>query len=239
MAAFLKAKERDNWASADGTSPIVTLSRQRGSRGDPIAKRTAEILTELSHGHQPWVVLDRNIADHVIEDHHLPKRITRFLSEEETTSIEDRIEGMLGINIPHGVVMNKMTQTIVHLARLGNVVFVGNASHVITAKFPRAAHIRIIGSFDRRMERVMEEMNCSRKEAAAEVKKVDERRHHFVATNFHVDLDDPTRYDLVINTDRVTVEEASQIIARLVSWPNFREMEARKLSELRHNVLRA
>jgi cytidylate kinase len=236
MATFLKAKDRANWPS-DGTSPIVTVARQIGSEGESIAKRIAEILTEQSKGLQPWIIVDKNIADHVIEDHHLPQRISRFLSEEETTSIEDHIEGMLGINVPHATVMDKMTKTIVRIARMGHVVFVGRAAHVITAQFPRAVHVRIIGSFERRVERVMKEMDCPRHEAANEVRKVDDHRRSFVSKNFHSDLDDPTRFDLVINTDRVAVDEAAQMVAHLVSSPHFRDTEARQLSDLRHEVL--
>jgi len=236
MATFLKAKERANWPS-DGTSPIVTVARQIGSQGELIAKRIAEILTEQSRGLEPWIIVDKNIADHVIEDHHLPPRISRFLSEEETTSIEDHIEGMLGINVPHATVMDKMTQTIVRIARMGHVVFVGRAAHVITARFPRAVHIRVVGSFERRVERIMKEMDCPRHDAESEVRRVDERRDSFVAKNFHSALDDPTRFDLIINTDRVAVEEAARMVAHLVSSPHFRDIEARQLSELRHEVL--
>jgi cytidylate kinase len=84
---------------------------------------------------------------------------------------------------------------------------------------------------------VAERNPCSRDEAAAEVRKVDNQRRHFVSTYFHSDLDDATRYDLVFNTDRVSVEESARLIAQLVSSPDFREKEARKLVELRHHVL--
>src|ERR1700722_15295886 len=41
VAAFLKAKEAEKWA-ADGTNPIVTISRQVGALGEEIALRTSE-----------------------------------------------------------------------------------------------------------------------------------------------------------------------------------------------------
>ncbi len=236
VAAFLEAKEREKW-TANGTSPIVTISRQRGTEGEAIAFRASEILTEMSHGKHPWVVVDKSIAERVIEDHHLPNRIKGFFSGEQTLSIEEHIEGILGISVPGATMIENMTRTIVRLARIGHVIFVGRGAHVITAKFPRAAHIRIIGSFDRRVERVAESKQCSRDEAAAEVKKVDDQRRQFVSTYFNSNLDDPTRYDMVFNTDRISVDEAARLIAQLVSSPDFREKEAKKLVELRHHVL--
>ena len=236
VAAFIKAKQQEHWPS-DGTSPIVTISRQCGAGGGEIALRTAEILTHLSHGKQPWMVVDKDIAQRIIEDHHLPKQIARYLTEEQTMSIEEHVEGILGISVSGPALLQKMTTTMVHLARMGHVILVGRAANVITAKFPRAVHVRIIGSFDRRVERIMELEKCSWEEAATKVKTVDENRRRFVATCFHAKIDDVSGYDMAFNTDRVSVEEAARMIAHLVSSPDFRSKEAGKLSELRHLVL--
>lgn len=236
VAAFLKAKERDNW-TADGTSPIVTISRQRGAAGQEIAFRASEILTEMSQGREPWVVIDKNIAERVIEDHHLPNRIKCFFSEEQTLSIEEHIEGILGISVPSSTMIENMTRTVIRLARIGHVIFVGRAAHLITVKFPRAAHVRVFGSFERRVERVAEKKQCSWDEADQEVRRIDEQRRNFVSTHFHSDLDDPSHYDLLFNTDRISVEESARLIAHLVSSPDFRVKQATHLQELRHQVL--
>ena len=235
VAAFLKAQ--DQGASADGTNPIVTISRQHGTPSELIAVRTAEILTEMSHGQHPWIAVNKDIAERVISDHHLPRQTAHFLTGEHTVSIEDYVEGLLGISVSREKVVEKMVQTLIHLARLGHVVFVGRAAHVVTARFPRAAHIRLIGSFERRVERVMESNGCSRDEAAYEIREVDEKRRTFTAKHFGVDLDDPTHFDLIFNTDRMSAEEAARLIAHLVASPDFRKKEASQLVELRHQVL--
>lgn len=236
IAGFLEANERENW-KADGTNPVVTISRQTGADGGAIALRTVELLTAMSHGKHPWIVVDKNIAEAVIEDHHLPNRIKRFFTDEQTLSIEEHIEGILGISVPGKTMIENMTQTIVRLARIGHVVFVGRAACLITAKFPRAVHVRIIGSFDRRVERVAESKHCSWDAAAAEVRHGDEQRSHFISHYFHADANDPTHYDMTFNTDRVSAEEAAHLIAHMVSSPDFRLEKARQLMDLRHQVL--
>ena len=236
MAGFLEAKEREQW-KADGTNPLVTVSRQASAGGEEIAFRAAEILTEMTLGRHPWIVVDKNLAESVIADHHLPKRIARFFSDEQTLSIEEHIEGILGISVPGATMIQKMTDTVIRLARIGHVIFVGRAARVITAKFPRAAHVRVIGSFDRRVERLAESNPCSWDEAATEVRKLDEQRRHFISHYFHSDVDDPSHYDLIFNTDRVSVEESARLIAHLVSSPGFRDKKARILTDLRQQVL--
>lgn len=236
IAAFLKARELDNWTT-DGTNPITTISRQVGAMGEEIAYRAGEILTEMSDDGHPWVVVDKDLGERVIENHHLPKRISRFFSGEQVLSIEEHIEGIFGISVPSSTMIEKMKQTVVQLARIGRVILVGRAAHLITAQFPRAVHLRVIGSFDRRVERVAESKRCSRDEAAREVRMIDYQRRHFVSTYFHSDLDSAEHYDMVFNTDRVSVEEAALVISKLVSSPDFRELGAMKLRELRHQVL--
>lgn len=236
VATYLNAKQRDNWV-ADGTSPLVTISRQRGAEGSAIGARTAELLTEMNQDAHPWIVVDKDLAQHVIEDHHLPKRISSFFTDEQTLSIEQHLEGILGISVSSATMVEKMTRTMVRLARLGHIVFVGRAAHVIAAKFPRAVHVRIIGSFDRRVQRVAESKQCSWDRAVEEVRLIDKQRKHFVSTCFHSDLDDAEQYDMVLNTDRMSVEEGARVIAQLVNSPHFREEEARRLRELRRQVL--
>jgi len=133
--------------------------------------------------------------------------------------------------------IKSLIRTIVQLARLGHVILVGRAAHIITAKFPRAAHVRFIGSFDRRVERIAERNRCTRSEAATEIKTVEAHRRHFVSTYFHSDLEDNSRYDLILNTDRLSIEDCARLIAQLVSNSRFREEEVDKLKKLRHQVL--
>ncbi|HUB68419.1 MAG TPA: cytidylate kinase-like family protein [Candidatus Methylacidiphilales bacterium] len=236
VAAFLKAKEEENWPT-DGTSPIITLSRHYGAEGEEIALRTCEILTNMTDGKRPWVVVDKDIAARIIESHHLPKRLARFFSGEQVMSIEEHVEAIVGISMPGESLLEKMTAMIVHLARVGHVVLVGRGAHLITAKFPRAVHVRVIGSLRRRVERISQQEKCSSEEASDKIKTTDENRRRFLATNFQSDVEDPLKYDLIFNTDRISVEEASRLIAHLVSSPNFRDEQAGKLSELRQHVL--
>ena len=236
VAAFLKAKELDNWV-ADGTNPFVTISRQMGSMGEEIAYRASEILTEMSCGEHPWIVVDKDLGERVIEDHHLPKQISRFFSGEQVLSLEEHLEGIFGISVPDTTMIEKMTRTVIQLARIGQVIFVGRAACAITSGFPRAAHFRVIGSFDRRVERIAESRQCSRHEAAAEVRRIDHQRDQFGSTYFRCNLDDAKHYDLILNTDRLSVEEGAFAIANLVSSPDFRKSAAVRYQELRHLVL--
>ena len=236
IAAFLEAMEKSDWM-ADGTNPLVTVSRQMGAQGEEIAARAAEILTASSHGKHPWILVDKDIAERVMEHHHLPDRIKSFFTEEQAQSIEEHLHGLLGFSTSSATMIANMTETMIRLARIGHVIFVGRGANAVTAKFPRAVHVRVVGSLERRVERVARQQGLSKREAEAEVRRIDHDRNHFIATYFHRELSDPCHYDIIFNTDRVSVEEAAELLAHLVTSPHFREPEAGKLRELRHQVL--
>jgi len=218
LIAYLKAQEY----SAEGPpalkipQPIITISRQRGANGKLIAREMADFLTKQSRGNQPWVVVDKSLAQRVMEDHHLTQRISHFLTEEQTESIGDRVEEILGLQPSRWTMVAHMAQTMMRLAEIGRVIFVGRAANIVTAHLPQACHIRIIGSVECRVQRVMESSNLSQEEAQAQVRKADYNRAHFVSSYFRVNVDDPLHYDLTINTDRISVEKAIHLIIQLL-----------------------
>jgi cytidylate kinase len=200
--------------------PVITLSRQRGAQGSLIAHKTAEFLNRKSLDKRPWIVLDRSLAQLVADDHHLSQQISDFLTDEQKASIRDRVEQLVGLQPSRWTVVEKMTQTIMRLAEMGRVIFVGRAANIVTAHLPQVCHVRIVGSMDRRVQRVAESMKLSPKEAHALVCKADADRADFVSRYFHVDVSDPTLYDLTINSDGVSVGKAALLIVQLLPKPD-------------------
>ena len=106
------------------------------------------------------------------------------------------------------------SNTILHLARLGNAILVGRGSNVIAAKIPEAVHVRLVAPLKQRIDHVGEFFQLTPKKAAEYVRKKDRARRRYLKRYFNVAIDDPLNYDLVINTGRVSFEEAARIIAK-------------------------
>jgi len=76
----------------------VTISRQSGSGGHAVASRLAEYLQARETGGRcPWTVFDRNLVEKVLEDHHLPKRLARFMPEDRISEISDTMDELFGL----------------------------------------------------------------------------------------------------------------------------------------------
>jgi cytidylate kinase len=207
------------WHPEDAGShlPAVTLSRQTGSGGHIVAEELANFLQAFSPpGIAPWTVFDRNLVEKILEDHHLPGRLARFMPEDRISEISDTMEEMFGLHPSSWNLVHKATETVLRLAELGHVILVGRGAQVITRKLPYVFHVRLVGSLSRRIAHIQEIEHLSLKAARELVLAEDQGRRRYLKKYFGKDIDDPLLYHLVVNTDRMTYEGAAHLIGEAV-----------------------
>jgi hypothetical protein len=210
--AQAKGKERPL-----GERPVVTLSRQAGAGGVSVADAVAAYLSSKSpRGAVPWTVFDRNLVEKVLEEHGLPKDVGQFMPEDEHSLLNDAVEDILGLHPSRWRLVHNTTQTVLRLARLGHCVLVGRGAPVVTAHLPLAFHVRLVGSMEARVAHLQAYLNVSARKARGVVEEEDAGRARYMKKYFKRDIDDPTLYHLVLNTDRIPYEEASRIVGDAV-----------------------
>ena len=69
-----------------------------------------------------WTVFDRNLVEKVLEDHNLPPPWARFMPENWASEIEDIIDELFGLHSPTWILIRQTAETILRLAKLGNVI---------------------------------------------------------------------------------------------------------------------
>lgn len=196
--------------------PVITITRQTGSGGNLVANKLSEYLQNRVPTHCSWAVFDQNIVEKVLEDHDLPKEMARYMPEDKRSFINDMIEELFGLHPSSWDLVRQTAETILHLAQAGNVILVGRAANVVTSRMPNTFHVRLVGSFEERVKRVMTIGKMSQKEAEQYVKKEDEARVKYLKHYFNKDPNDPLLYHLTINTDRIPPEEAAVVIGEAV-----------------------
>jgi cytidylate kinase len=152
----------------------------------------------------------------VLEDHHLPGRLAQFMPEDRVTDLSDTMDELFGLHPPSWTLVRKMTETILHLATLGNVIIIGRGANVITARLPQAFHARLVGSLEKRVQYIQEASHWSPQAARALVEREDLGRRRYLKKYFDKDTTDPLLYHLVINTDSISFEDAARIIGQAV-----------------------
>jgi cytidylate kinase len=195
----------------------ITLSRQAGAGGRAVAEMLAATLQKREdEAGPPWTVFDRNLVQKVLEDHHLPQRLAEYMPEDRRPLLDDIMEEILGLHPPSWTLFHQTCRTILHLATLGHAIILGRGANFIAARLDNTVHVRLVGSLERRIERVCVTRNVSPKEAKELIEQEDRSRAAYVKKHFGKDVEDTQHYHLVINTDWVTLPEAVQLIAYLV-----------------------
>jgi cytidylate kinase len=190
----------------------VTIARMSGSGGHAVAERLAEFLQTLAPAGCPWTVFDRNLVEQVLADHHLPARLAKFMPEDRVSAVQDAMDELLGTHPPQEKLVHKITETVLRLAELGNVILIGRGATLITSRLNYAFHVRLVGSEEKRVRHMQELLPLGEKEARAFVRAEDRGRRRYTKRYYGRDVDDPLLYHLMINTDLVDYDAAARII---------------------------
>jgi cytidylate kinase len=99
--------------------------------------------------------------------------------------------------------------------RNGNVVYHGNAGHLMLKDTAAVLRIRIIAPLEIRLAMVEDRLRLTGNEALNYIQKMDEGRRKWVRYLYGVDWEDPVLYDLVLNLEHMDIEEACEVINAL------------------------
>lgn len=196
------------------SGPAVTISYQTGAGAHEIAGLLAKRLQSADSKEDfPWTVFDHHLVGKVLEEHHLPQSLAKFMPEDRRSYIQDVIEEFAGVRPPSWVTAPQVAETVLHLADAGHVILVGRGASVITARMPNVFHVRLIAPLPMRITRVQETNHLTQEEASKFVAKSDRGRGRYAKAHFDVCVDDDLLYHLVINTDRIPIPEAVELIS--------------------------
>jgi cytidylate kinase len=192
----------------------ITISREAGAGAVTIAGLAAKQLHAAEKNAQapPWTVVDANLAEHVLKDHQLSERLERFMAEDARLPVETIVEEVLGLHPTGWTLVQHTTETILRLAQLGRVILVGRAGNVITARQKHVFHVRLVAPWTQRVRHLAEQNHVDEAEAARIAKSRDQARRRYLRRYFNTEIDDPTRYDLTLNTGRLGFDRSADLI---------------------------
>ena len=197
--------------------PCITISRQTVAAAEEISEILMDLLKPRTKNPDlQWAIFDKNLIEKVIEDHNLPEKISDYITEEKHSFLNSIMNELFGIHPSPLTLVQKTAKTILQIAQMGNCIIVGRAANIITRNLENTYHIRIIAPLKKRIEQVRMYFDFSEDEAKKFIEKEDEKRREYVKHYFHKNIDDSSIYDLVINTERQTLDETAQIIAYAV-----------------------
>jgi cytidylate kinase len=115
---------------------------------------------------------------------------------------------------------------LVEGVRDGNTVYHGNAGHLLLRGVTHVMRTRIVAPMAFRIAAVQSQQPLSADDAAAHIRQVDQDRQRWAHYLYGIDWNDASLYDLVLNLEHLSVDQACEIIAATARQEVFRETPA-------------
>jgi len=192
--------------------PVIALTQEMGSLAKNVALRLGEVAGLQVMRHE----VAENVAGRMQVETSLIHRLRSGKAGLRERLSTDKLQ-----------VAVFTAEEVFSLARRGNIVLRGWGATLLLRPVPHVVCVRITRPFEQRVDWLMENLGTADRDAAkAEVRRSDDAHANRMRAQFGVTWGDPLLHDLVINTERVSVDSAVEQIAALAARPEFQETDA-------------
>jgi cytidylate kinase len=193
--------------------PVIAMTREMGSRGREVAERLAERMGLTLVLHE---LVERDLAERL----EVPER-----------TIHRRLEGGATLREKWQVGARRLArhtaEEVLQLAQCGNVLIRGWGACALLRGVPHVARVRVCAPMELRERNAMERRGFTDRNAARQaIEANDEAHKRTVRAAFGVDREDARLYDLVLNSERISVDTSAKLVRELVQSAEFEETGA-------------
>ncbi len=162
-------------------------------------------------GRLGWATIDQEILEAMAGDDEIHKRIYESMDQRDLSWWEETLRPLLEGPTVRNDYFHALCRTVLSLARQGSCVFLGRGIDLILPR-DRGFRVRLVAPLEARVRRLAKERGWERGKAAKELERVERQRADFIRHHFGVESDDPLRYDVTINLERIGAERAVELI---------------------------
>ncbi len=195
---------------------VITISREPGALGEEIAARAAGLLG--------FMLVDRD-------------RLAQYWQEMDLddAALIKADEGDVGegsLNDPENEACIKLLPDLIaHLAEDHDLVVIGRGGQALFHNRPGTLHVRIVASRPFRVRHVQRHQGLSAREARRHINDLERRRSRYVRFLYGLNWADPALYDLTLRMDRLSIEQALNLIMAAVEEMDLLHVPRRLIVE--------
>ncbi len=186
--------------------PVITVSRQPGSGG--------RILSQLLARRYGLDMFHQEVLHEMAASTKVSTAILETLDERGLSVLEDSIAAMVHErHLWPDRYMQHLMKVIGAIGKHGNAVIVGRGANFILPPQGRL-RIRVTAPMEIRIARVANNYDVSREDARRRIVRTESNRQAFIRKYFNADIADPKNYDLIINTEMLSIDTAVECVGR-------------------------
>ncbi|MGC8491855.1 MAG: cytidylate kinase family protein [Syntrophobacteraceae bacterium] len=195
---------------------VITVFREPGTLGKEVAARVA--------GRLGFTLVDRAKLVQLCAEVDLDE--SRLLSVEEAISkrsaeIDSETEGYARL----------IQDLIAEQAEEQDLVILERGAQGLFHDRPGTLHLRFVAPRKFRILQVSGRERVSERKALQSIRTLEAQRTRYLRLLYHLNADDPSLYDLTLRMDRLSVEQALELIVTAVEQMGIRETPREKIVE--------
>src|SRR5215475_12537794 len=196
---------------------IVTISHQMGSSGPDVGMAVGQRLG--------YHYVDQELLQDAVRRYGLAEEKLSHLDESKPTLFE-----RFDAETRHYITI--LQTTLLEFAEADNVVLMGRGGQWLLRGIPHVLRVRVIAPFDHRVKqwiRRTAEMTGetpNHRAAADFVRRDDSEKKGRMRYLYEVDVDDPTLYDIIVNSEKLPYDAAVEMIERVIRHRNLTTTES-------------
>jgi len=196
---------------------IITISHEMGAGGPEIGMTVAQRLGYRYADHE--LILDTAQRYGLLEEKlsHLDESKPSFFERLDTETHQ---------------YITAIQTTLLEFADQDNVVLMGRSGQWLLRGIPHVLRVRVKAPFELRVKRALKKMAGQMGEAVNPrtvtdmVRRDDAEKAGRFRYLYELDINDPSLYELVLNTEKVSTETAVELVAAAARRPEFATTEA-------------
>ena len=192
--------------------PVIAMTEEMGSLAKDVSARLAAELQLQALRHE--------VADNVASRMRVSKSLINRLREGKAGPIER-------LRADRASMAVYTAEEVIEAAARGNIVLRGWGATCLLRPVSHVVRVRITRPFEQRVQWLMNHLETDERESAEdEVRRSDQAHAARMHELFGVTWGDPLLYDIVLNTERVSIASCVAQIVALCAQPEFAETAA-------------
>ena len=192
---------------------VVTIQRQFGSLGRPIARSMAELLGIKYY--------DRDLVDQAAKELELP---VSGVKEEEEKAVKQAPNPFISMMFPLGSgtsdtqdkIFAAQKNIIRFLAERDSCIIVGRCADFILSEQPNVMNIYIYASYEARLKHCVEDLGLEADEARRMIRSIDEARNQYHLQYAGYKPDDTRFKDILIDSSLFGIQGTAEFLVDAV-----------------------
>ncbi len=199
---------------------VITISRQFGAGGRTLCKMLAEKLDYKIR--DEFIIQEISVKARVSKDwvksmeRTAGGALSKFMSGMISRNYMERIIGEEKGYLDEEIYMETLNDVILKLAEEDNLILMGRGGQYILKDFKNAYHILLLADKNNRIKFMQKFYKLSTSKAEQAVIDGEKRRSNLYKKLGKVDYNEPHLYHLILNTSKLSLEKAVDIICLLV-----------------------